>query len=803
MDSLNFRVNKKLSTIFLLNLMLAACGGGAADSNSGSPADNQGTVPPPIVANAPTVSLAAGSSSIAYKASTAITWSSTNSSSCTSSGGGGTGTTGSFTTPQLSTTTTYTVTCVGGGKSASGSITVAVAPPIITGFTDAGGGNVTVTSTNTLTNGALITISGTTNYNGTYTVANVTSTSFTIVKAFVANDATGVWQLAGGMVSGCSSTGATGAIALSNVPSRFTGVAPLSVFFDASGTTTNNSVTTQPFHDIEYRWSFGENTTVLASLPGGMNWTYGSTKGSRNLAAGPVAAHVFETPGVYTVALTATDGTNTVSNSCAQIVVQDPNTVFAGANTICVGATSTPVQGQDGCPVGAITVQQSNFASAISSYAKTGKRVLFKHDDTFTGSSTATIAANGPGTIGMYGSGAKPKVQSAATSIITLGATSTVTMQDWRIMDLEIDGQSTKARSGFAVGGNADQVTLLRLNVHDIGDGILLSGPVVEYAKKYNSYNGHMFEQFTLVDSTFNRFLNNYGLFLYANKLAVLGNSVNDSSAAQHITRVPHSAKGVISNNTLSNPALTKQVFTLRSVAYSDINCASSAECIPNLLPFGTYAALTSQTVVSGNHFIGGLSNQPVTIGPSNPDQWDQRFQDIIFERNLYTGASSECCWPMLNIQAQEVTVRNELINMTGAGQHRGIQVNNAGAVAIASDNVRIYNNTIFSNDSSDFTAFRVDSGTTNISVVNNLAYSPNVSGSFFGSGYNYATKVSNNTTSTNTSPLMAVVPPLIPSHFKVTAGSYAIGTGGMVPVLSDFFSVPKTTTRDIGAVIH
>ena len=62
----------------------------------------------------------------------------------------------------------------------------------ITAFADAGSGNTTVTcGTHGLANSDIVTISGTTNYNGTYTIANVATNTFTIVKAFVANDATG------------------------------------------------------------------------------------------------------------------------------------------------------------------------------------------------------------------------------------------------------------------------------------------------------------------------------------------------------------------------------------------------------------------------------------------------------------------------------------------------------------------------------------------------------------------------------------------------------------------------------------
>ncbi len=582
-----------------------------------------------------------------------------------------------------------------------------------------------------------------------------------------------------------------GPIAVSLVASRASGVAPLSVFFDATGT-TDTAMTSQPFHDLEYRWDFRDPA-------GGATWAYGAQAGvsSKNLATGPVAAHVFETPGTYTIALSVFDGSNTATSETT-VTVDDPDVVFSGANTICIAATSTPVQGQDGCPAGASTAQQASFPVAIGSYAGTGKRVLFKHDDTFGGTAIASIAVQGPGTIGMYGIGAKPKVQSTASNVIQLGSPTAYAMQDWRIMDLELDGQSNPGVSGFGVNGNADQITLLRMNIHDIGDGVSLDGAVLEWYMSTNGYAEHVFDQFTLVDSTIAKIVggaSHYGLYVFANHLALLGNYVNDTSAGSHVARIMHSAPGMVSNNTFANPALTRQVFTLRAPSYTDTGIC--CEYYPHLLP--GEAALTTRTVVVENKFVGGLSNQPVTVTPSNRAEWDGRFKDILFECNWYTGASSECCWPMLMIQAQDVTVRNEIIDMTGGGNHAGVYVLGAGANSIASNNVRLYSSTLFSNDAGDFTALGAATGATNTTVRNNLAYSPNVSATFDVTN----TTASNNSTSTHTSPLMAHVPPATPADFKITAGSYAIGTGAVVPVWSDFFLVPQTSTRDMGAVIH
>ena len=284
-----------------------------------------------------------------------------------------------------------------------------------------------------------------------------------------------------------------------------------------------------------------------------------------------------------------------------------------------------------------------------------------------------------------------------------------------------------------------------------------------------------------------------------ADRMALLGSLVNDTNGgtAQHVVRIMHSDRAFISNNTFGNPALTKQTFTLRGASYIPANN-------PHILP-GT-AAYTTKTVISDNKFIAGISNQPVMINPSNSTE-DTVFQDIILERNWYTGAGANCCVPMLGLQAQDTTVRNEIIDMTGAGNgHMGIAIGAAGGgVSPTSNNVRLYNNTVFSNDSGDFRALRVQLLTTNITAINNLAYSPNVSGSFIDPGWGTPTTASNNTTNTQTSPLLSATPPTTPIQFQPTCtGSiYPCGQGTLVPVWSDFSLVPPTSTRDIGAITH
>jgi len=65
----------------------------------------------------------------------------------------------------------------------------------ITAFANAGGGQVTVTSAaHGLSKDNVVTINGTTSYNGTFSIRNVTTNTFEITDTWVANDATGTWR---------------------------------------------------------------------------------------------------------------------------------------------------------------------------------------------------------------------------------------------------------------------------------------------------------------------------------------------------------------------------------------------------------------------------------------------------------------------------------------------------------------------------------------------------------------------------------------------------------------------------------
>lgn len=626
---------------------------------------------------------------------------------------------------------------------------------------------------------------------------------------------------------GCATSGATNAITLSNVPGRITGVAPLAVFFDATGTTA--IATKRPFHDIEYRWNFGENVAALAALPGGVNWNHGSTRGSRNVATGPVTSHVFETPGVYSVTVSATDGTHAVSNRCTQIVVQDPDVVFANANTICVGATGVPGAGVTGCPAGAKRVQESNFTAAISRYAKTGNRVLFKRGDTFSAATTAKITAAGPGTVGSFGSGNLPVVQmSGDACTLCFSSRSTPTFADWRIMDLEFNGMSSFKSLGIGIddsGGGLAQVTVLRLTLRNFGVAIGFGADLLNYWNNTNS-SGHNIDQLAIVDSTVMFGPNTqYGGYNAGNRLTFMGNTIDNGGIqirhdahgkpllnaagepdhGSHVTRFPYLGKAIISNNSLSRPGFDRHIIKLHAPFW--------LHGVPDVNEKSNYSAAvsgdgyTKQVVIADNKFTDDRDPWSVAIGPQNGSS-DERVRDVILERNWHVTTPMSQVAQV--IRAQQVTVRNNLFQGGGSKDQVGVMIDVYGVEPPAKD-VWIYNNTQYSADPTPSgQLIMVDirnSRVSNITIKNNLAYAPKAQNPRLYANVGAANVVAaNNSTDAQIkemSPLFTAMPSANLEDWRPQAGSYAINHGAEVPVWSDLFrnNRPQKGGNDIGAV--
>lgn len=581
-------------------------------------------------------------------------------------------------------------------------------------------------------------------------------------------------------------------IVASLVAARTSGVAPLSVFFDASGTT--DAGFSRPFHELEYTWSFGDATAGT--------WAYGAKPGSsKNAATGPVASHVFETPGTYTVTLTVFDGTYSASTTTT-ITVQDPEVVFAGTNTVCFSTSGN----YTGCPTGATHVQTSDFDAAINGHQNTNRRLLFRRGETFTAASAGLIDKTGPGIVGAYGSGsARPIakiVPGSAFPIIELSGRTTPGIGDWRVMDFEIDGSSVFSSdvSGVGASGGFNQFLALRLYIHDIWRGVAAGTSILDWWNNYGSPGHTIFDQWAVVDSTITALPGcnspgNYNcdwrILLDAARVNIQGNSLdNQDTGGSHVIRSGYVGKGVIANNTLARAGDFQLAIKLHAGPWATAGVANPGGV-------GTY---TEQVVIADNKIIGGINPWTISLGPQDEAQ-DERVRDIIVERNWFTAGSASQLH--MHINSSETTIRNNICDLTGGAYHTCVSVSRWG-ITPAPANVRIYNNTFYSGSAGDFVG--VEIGTAAATVVrNNLASAPLASGPVMISGTGTGLIQSNNLLNNTPSALFVSATPSVPADFRLKAlPNPARDTGFVsVPVLSDFFLLlrPQGSSLDIGAV--
>lgn len=199
-------------------------------------------------------------------------------------------------------------------------------------------------------------------------------------------------------ITGCSCSDSNksdnrpnGPINVSVSTSRITGVAPLSVFFDATGT-TGLGVSNESF--------FSDNANYMDAT---FAWNFDADNidpdGKYEKGSGFVAAHVFEHPGTYRVHLDVYDATGETASTDINITVRD----FTGI-TYYVAANGSDDND------GSIEHPFATPAHALSSsILGPNVRVLFRNGDTFTITRQITISdKTGPIIIGGYSDPSNP-----------------------------------------------------------------------------------------------------------------------------------------------------------------------------------------------------------------------------------------------------------------------------------------------------------------------------------------------------------------------------------------------------------
>jgi hypothetical protein len=575
------------------------------------------------------------------------------------------------------------------------------------------------------------------------------------------------------LLHGAGLAAADGAVQPVIAASRPSGVAPLAVFFDATG--TKAASTPQPFHDLRFDWDFNDPSSGV----------WGTTGRSRNAASGGVAGHVFETPGTFVVRLTVKDPSGASAEAQAKVVVEDPERVFRGEKTICVSSAGD----FSGAPAGAVRFKTQSI-DTLGGQIAAGKRILLRRGETWRLGQRWILNVPGPGIIGAFGKGDPPRLVLTGNQAFLELSGRKPNFADWRFMDLEIDGEGGPKTAGVTAEGTVKQALFLRFAVRNAHRGISVGSGAVEYYHQRGEPGQSLHEDVAIVDSTVEHVIGGKGgnaSMLAAERLIFLGNRYEDSTGAEHIVRTQYVRKGVLSHNELGGPAPRKHVLKLHAPPFTGGGL--------------TDGKVTELVVVSRNTLRGGEGDWIFVPGPED-GHTDQRVRDVVIEQNHFIAgrASSVAVF----VCGTRMTLRNNLFDLSENGKGTCIVINRRGVEPPPSD-IRVLNNTGFSGGPGPFLFLSVGDAATGTVFHNNLAAAPGSRQARLLSGPASAVLEGDNLLASD--PVFSAAKPARWQDFRLGKGSRAVGAGRALPaVWDDFEGQPrapaggKVQRMDVGA---
>lgn len=568
-------------------------------------------------------------------------------------------------------------------------------------------------------------------------------------------------------------------------------IAPCSIFFDATATTAA-SLVTYPFHQLHYTINYGDPSSG----------NYGASNGvgnfSRNVTYGPLGAHVFETPGPYTVTLTVrgpTDqlGTWTSTTTTVPITIIDPAVAFPSSGTKCFSTSGNFT----GCPAGASQITTSSYSSIITTYMQTpntGIMALLRCDETFTYTGIApTITAPGPGIFATYGGCGKAIIRAnSATAVNYMLLVGPVS--NWSISDIKLDpdGSTNETLSGVIAVENSTRTLFLRLET--MGANRLRIYTAID-----TGLTGVVDELTYADNNVISGDVGQVGGGMYfdgVTRFAMLGTNLNNDDKGQHVLRTQKMTKAVFFNNRFENQGLTKAVWTIHGNQRDH--------------------EVVGQWVFGDNFGIAGSGNGGgiFSLAPQLPTGANEPIVDVIIERNIFLGSATNNNGnnaPFAMV-ARKVSHRNNIYNarLRILGQN---MLAAYGGTTFPDLNTQYfwsyYNAFLFPSTPSETSrCYRFDYMTLS-EVKNNLCY--------FSAGGTDITMIaefdsSGNTFSNNTTQgQIKVTSPnwvggasasmITAAAFALQSPSYGIGTGTWVPVYDDILLTPRGSQFDMGAV--
>jgi hypothetical protein len=527
-------------------------------------------------------------------------------------------------------------------------------------------------------------------------------------------------------------------------------VAPCAVTFDATLTVKTGEA--EPLENLLYSWDYGDRAKENET------WAYGARPNtqSKNRDFGYIGGHVYDTPGTYYVTLTVTDSSGKVNAIRQQIVVTDPDVIFAGNKTICFSNDADFT----GAPAGSVQVTTSTLDD-VTSRAAAGKRYMFKRGHTFDRAVNTTQFTNLSNVqFCSFGSGALPKLRATAAGascIYIFGNNGIV--NNYQIYDLEFINvplttdvtavRVTMPSSLKTITSPYGLMTFYRIKTSKIRLPGLSGncGAVVECYGDVLGASGAV------------------GMFgSDAHDCMWIGNFCDNNNTAEHTIRIQGGQRNIIAHNHAANPAATKHVLTIRGSAAS-----TGGEVIPTfasstVYTFGNLVIPTTpngyiyivsgftgnrtsgaepawpttlgQEVTTGNvtfkceyadttattgnatpayyvskHYnvrdnyldttgLTGAINYIVAIHPQGASNYEP-ISDVLFEGNVYSPKHNLAATFTvgLYINASRIIVRNNLFNLTLNVEATcyGVDIINSNSSGMPdSTGIHIYNNTFY-----------------------------------------------------------------------------------------------------------
>jgi hypothetical protein len=467
--------------------------------------------------------------------------------------------------------------------------------------------------------------------------------------------------------------------------------APAYVHVDCSGT-TDSDTDVRPFHDLRFDISFGDTGSS-----GQGTWGYGWLGDPRGSEAAPVAAHVYDEAGTFTITATVTGQDGSASEWSQNITVESEDSGWTSADTRCVSTSGTFT----GCPGGSSEVTSSDFDAQMQTGS--GKRTLYRCGESFTADAqnTLTNSETNGSLVGGYGScGGNPVL----VDVTYTSSYITANLSGWRFRDIRFTHSGAGDSEGVfsSVGGDADRFLALRIDTLAVGGCAAANTTVTSSATNtlfaLVDYNCEMTK--TTTGSW------NNGFYSIENG-AIVGSRFYANSTDSLGQRISHSTHSIWAHNTYHFEGASNSL----TIQFRGVDPASGRS--------DQYGVIRDMRI----HDEGDETLRTLVLSAGGAGLKT----DYLLESIFATYETSKSLITMFAIDVGDVTIRNNIWDIRGLGAQ---STNNSIVyidTTIAGDdpsNISAYNNTAIRDGSTANTLRSVDSsGGTGHRSRNNLMH--------------------------------------------------------------------------------